>query len=168
MTKLGPRPLQSVGPRDNPRQPQRAARAAARPAGQRTAEELSAEIDGLMSQGASRDRVFGFGSLLGMTGLAILCAAPLGWALNHAGMIPGPGGFERAPSGRALAMVVGRDLVTPVYWLGLAVLGYLLQICRPLVPLLLIGGLVWWSWLGLYMAYEAGLIAMPIGPPAAR
>ncbi|RYJ01221.1 MAG: hypothetical protein EON47_11465 [Acetobacteraceae bacterium] len=173
MSKPGPRPMHSVGPRDNPSRPPRTAPGATRtagrrPAGQRTAEELSAEIDGLMSKGQGRDAVFGFGSLLGMAGLAILCAAPLGWALNYLGLIPGPVGFERGPAGRELAMVAGRDLVRPAYWLGLGLLGYALQICRPLVPLLLIGGVVWWSWLGLYMAYEAGLIVMPISPPAAR
>lgn len=168
MAKPGPRPLQSVGPRDNPPRPSRIPGAAPGPAGPRTAGALSARIDGLMAQGAARDRVFGFGSLTGMAGLAILCAAPLGWALDHAGLIPGPIGFERGPSGRELALAVGRDLVKPVYWLGLGILGYGLQICRPLVPLLLIGGVVWWSWLGLYLAYEAGFIAMPISPPAAR
>ena len=38
----------------------------------------------------------------------------------------------------------------------------------PLYAFTLVGGVVWWSWLGLYMAYEAGLIVMPISPPAAR
>lgn len=168
MTKLGPRPLQPVGPRDHPARPPRIDRTAVQPSGQRSARALSAQIEGRMSQGAGRDRVFGFGSLPGMVGLAILGAAPLGWVLNHLGLIPGPIGFERGPGGRELALVVGRDLVKPAYWLGIGILGYAVQICRPLVPLLLIGGLVWWSWLGLFLAYEAGLIAMPIGPPAAR
>ena len=154
MTKLGPRP----GPTPS------------RPVGPppRTAEALSAAIDRRMSQAAERDRVFGFGGLPGMVGLAILGAAPLGWALNHLGLIPGPIGFARGPGGRALALAIGRDLVMPAYWLGLGLAGYALQICRTLVPLLLVGGLVWWSWLGLSLAHEAGLIAMPISPPAAR
>jgi hypothetical protein len=59
-------------------------------------------------------------------------------------------------------------MVKPLYWLALAFGGFLLQICRPLVPLLLIAGLVWWSWLGLSVAADAGLIVVPISPPVSR
>lgn len=128
--------------------------------------DIAAEIERNAAEGAGRDHVFGFGGLFGMLGLALLVAAPLGWALNQAGLIPGPDAFERGETGRELARALGRDMVKPVYWLALGIGGYLAQICRPLVPLLLIGGMAWWSWLGLSIAHEAGLVAMPIHLPA--
>ncbi|MBL6457095.1 hypothetical protein JMJ55_17295 [Belnapia sp. T6] len=128
--------------------------------------DIAAEIERNAAEGSSRDRVFGFGGVFGMLGLALLVAAPLGWALNQAGLIPDPDAFELSETGRELAKLLGRDMVRPVYWLALGIGGYLAQICRPLVPLLLIGGMAWWSWLGLSLAHEAGLIAMPIHPPA--
>lgn len=121
-----------------------------------------------MQEGNSRDAIFGFGNVLWMLLLAAAVAAPLGWGLIQIGLIPGLNAFTRGPIGREIGAIIGRDLLGPAYFTGLLVLGFVMQICRPLVPLLLIGAVVWWSWVGLATAYDAGLIVMHFGAPGLR
>jgi hypothetical protein len=94
-------------------------------------------------------RMLGFGSPLGMGVLALLVAMPLDWALEATGLLPG------SPAGQAMA-----------YWGLLVLADVIIQLVRPLVPLMALGGLAWWGWFGLIMAHDAGLIARPFNAPA--
>lgn len=93
-------------------------------------------------------RMVGFGSHLGMGFLALLVAMPLDWALEASGLLPSGPARQGA-----------------VYWGLLLLAGGVIQLVRPLVPLMALGGLAWWAWFGLIMAHDAGLIARPFNAP---
>lgn len=136
-----------------------------RPKHAMSAIELSAWQDGAMEAGRGRDPIFGRPTAWWWISLAALLVLPLTYAAAWAGLPGTAADFLMTPLGQEAWIALGGPSAAVFYWGGLFLLGLVLQLARPLEPVLIVFTATWWGWMGLHLASAAGWLAQHIPPP---
>ncbi len=142
----------------------RIGRLGSRPAHAMSAAEVAAWREGAMEAGRSRDRLWGRPSLWWWLALSALLVMPMAYAALWLGLASNGAEFLSTGLGQEAWIIFGGPEAGMVYWGVVFALAMLLQMLRPLEPVLIIGAASYWGWLGLHAAWEVGLLAQRIPP----
>ena len=142
----------------------RIGRLGSRPAHAMSAAEVAAWREGAMAAGRARDSLWGRPKLLWWLALSSLLVMPISYVALWLGLASSGAEFLSTGLGQEAWMIIGGPEAGMVYWAILFGLAMLLQMLRPLEPVLILGAASYWGWLALHAAWQAGLLAQRIPP----
>lgn len=142
----------------------RAGRAGRTPGHAMSAAELAAWREGAMLAGRARDPIFGAPRMWWWVALALLLLQPLAYAAMWSGMPGTVADFLMTPIGREAWLTLGPAYAGWSFWVLVFGAALILQLLRPLEPVLILLAGGYWVWTGLHMAYLSGWLAQSIPP----
>ncbi len=142
----------------------RIGRQGSRPAHAMSALEIAAWRQGAMEAGRARDPIIGMPRLWWWLALSAVLVLPIAYAGGWLGMASNGAEFLSTRLGQEAWIIVGGPEAAVLYWIVIYALAMLLQMARPLEPVLILGAATWWGWTGLHAAWIAGWLAQRIPP----
>lgn len=139
-------------------------RAGSRPAHSMSAVEVAAWREGAMEAGRARDPIIGMPALWWWLALSAILVLPLAYVAGWAGLPGSADTFLATPLGQEAWILMRGPSGEWFYWGMLFIAALVLQLLRPMEPVLILIAATWWGWTGLHAAWVGGWLAQRIPP----